>query len=339
MKQWVNFGQVKQAVPLMKVLEGYRLQGFRRSGKDQWRGCCPLHGGQGQDSFHVNTARQLFHCFSCEAGGTVLDFVAAMEKCTLAEAARKLATEWKVGEQSQPAAVAATVTEKRKSNEPLRFRLRGVEEQHPYLKARRITEQTARTFGVGFYAGPGLMNGRLVIPIHDERGHLIAYSGRSVDGSQPRYKFPAGFAKSQVLFNLHRAAALARQTVIVVEGFFDCLQVHQAGFGSVVALMGVGLYERQEWLLKKQFGRVILMLDGDEAGRQASVRIAGQLRANCVVEIVELVDNQQPDQLTAEEIQKHLRERMAPPSDRSGILGAAVERGNPVDGWRPGGVA
>ena len=59
-----------------------------------------------------------------------------------------------------------------------------------------------------------------------------------LDGSEPRYKFPAGFAKSQVLFNLHRAVAPGSQTGIVVEGFFDCLKVHQAGFGSVVALMG-----------------------------------------------------------------------------------------------------
>ena len=90
MSSWVEFATIKQAVPLMAVLEHYQLTGLRRSGRDQWRGCCPLHGGAGQDAFHVNTARQLFHCFSCGAGGTVLDLVAAIEQCGLREAAQKL---------------------------------------------------------------------------------------------------------------------------------------------------------------------------------------------------------------------------------------------------------
>ena len=70
------------------------------------------------------------------------------------------------------------------------------------------------------YRGPGLMSGRVVIPIHDERGRWVAYAGRAVDGRKPRYRFPAGFGKSQVLFNFHRAAATRSDTVLVVEGFF-----------------------------------------------------------------------------------------------------------------------
>ena len=64
----------------------------------------------------------------------------------------------------------------------------------------------------------------MVIPLHDETGHLVAYCGRSWDGTEPRYKFPPGFPKSQVLFNLHRAAVSGEPTGIVVEGFFDCLK-------------------------------------------------------------------------------------------------------------------
>ncbi|MGA7410202.1 MAG: hypothetical protein WBW33_06935 [Bryobacteraceae bacterium] len=79
------------------------------------------------------------------------------------------------------------------------------------------------------------MSGRLVIPIHNERGELVAYAGRSIDGSEPRYKLPAGFRKSQVLFSLHRVTG---PDVIVVEGFFDCMKVWQAGHQAVVSLMG-----------------------------------------------------------------------------------------------------
>ena len=79
--------------------------------------------------------------------------------------------------------------------------LRGVDGSDAYLAAREIQAGTAARFGVGFYRGPGFMSGRVVIPIHDERGRLVAYAGRAVDGREPRYRFPAGFGKSQVWFN------------------------------------------------------------------------------------------------------------------------------------------
>ena len=72
------------------------------------------------------------------------------------------------------------------------------------------------------------MAGRVVIPIHDENGFLVAYAGRSVDQTDPKYRFPPRFRKSLVLSNLHRAAAEGK-SVIVVEGFFDCLNVYEAG--------------------------------------------------------------------------------------------------------------
>jgi len=249
MAGWIEFAMIKQTLPLMRVLEQYGVGGLRRSGKDQWRGRCPLHKGEGRDTFHVNTARQLFHCFSCGAGGSVLDLVAVLEQCDVREAARRLAA-WG----SLPAANASgapvwfkqpTVTEKNKLR-PLRFRLHGVDGGHPYLAIRGIAPRTAAEFEIGFYGGPGLLSRRLVFPIYDEVGQLVAYRGRSLDGTEPRYKFPAGFAKSQVLFNLHRAAASGEPSVVVVEGFFDCLRVHQAGFHSVVALMGSALYDRQQ---------------------------------------------------------------------------------------------
>jgi DNA primase len=96
MASWVDFATIKQTVSLLRVLEHYQITGLRRSGKDQWRGICPLHGGVGRDAFHMNTAKQLFHCFSCGAGGTVLDLVAALEQCAVREAGQKLASWWNV---------------------------------------------------------------------------------------------------------------------------------------------------------------------------------------------------------------------------------------------------
>jgi DNA primase len=200
----------------------------------------------------------------------------------------------------------ATVTKKREGVRPLNFHLRGIDARHPYVRARGIWEGTAAAFGVGFYAGPGLLNQRLVIPIHNEVGQLVAYCGRSLDGAEPRYKFPTGFAKSQVLFNFHRAATEGGATVIVVEGFFDCFKVHQAGYRSVAALMGAALSDGQRGLLRERFRSVILMLDGDQPGRRASAMIASRLATYCAVRVVQLADNTQPDQLSEQAIQEIL---------------------------------
>src|SRR5260370_20415490 len=162
------------------------------------------------------------------------------------------------------------VGEQRASNKPLTFQLKSIDHEHAYLKARGITAETADTFGVGFFSGRGSMSGRVVIPIHNEKGELVAYAGRVVDSSEPRYKFPAGFHKGQVLYNLHRVTA---PEVFIVEGFFDCMKVWQSLHPFVAALMGSSLSEHQERLLLKHFKKVTLLLDGDTAGREAAIAI------------------------------------------------------------------
>ena len=306
MINWLDFKSIKRTVTLESVLRHYQVK-LRRSGKDQYRGCCPIHRGDGHDAFHVNLARNVFHCFSCGAGGTVLDFVAAMEGCSLFDAAHRLQS--MTG--SSPLTLTPTrkelVTERRKVSSPLNFKLTGIDCAHPYLAGRGITEKTAVEFGVGFYPGPGLMHGRLVIPIHNADGELIAYCGRTVDQTQPRYRLPPAFAKSEVLFNMHRASAGRNDFVVVVEGFFDCMKVHQAGIRSVVALMGSTLYEPQRHALLKRFRQVILLLDGDSTGRKASTVIAHTLRPHCSLRVVLLPDGVQPDQLTTKDIAEILQ--------------------------------
>ena len=148
------------------------------------------------------------------------------------------------------------------------------------------------------------MHDRIVIPIHNSEGELVAYAGRSIDGSEPRYKFPAGFHKSLELFNLHRVRG--EVSVVLVEGFFDCMKVTQAGF-PCVALMGSTMSKAQEELIGEYFGHVVVMLDGDEAGREAAVGIADRLqRVVYQVQLVDLPQGVQPDQLSTDEIHRLL---------------------------------
>jgi DNA primase len=235
-------------------------------------------------------------------GGHVIDLVAIMERCSLREAGLRL-RDWFSVHTSHPApAMASSAVE---TNRPLGFALQRIDTRHPYLAQRGISPATARLFGVGMYHGNGFLAGRCVIPIRDEKSQLVAYAGRAVNGEEPKYRFPAGFRKSQVLFNLDRAIATGSRNVIVVEGFFDALKVYQAGH-PVVALMGSSFSQRQSELLLSHFASVTLMLDGDEPGRQAAEFIVQLLIAKLPINKVELPNHIQPDQLSPMEINVHV---------------------------------
>ena len=309
---WVDFAAVKRTVGLEAVLRHYQVPGLRRQ-HSQLQGCCPIHRGHRDDSFRAHLTKNVFQCFACQARGTVLDFVAAMEKCSIREAALRLQQWFGVGTSGvrwYPAPAdrgnRKLVRKEKGSNVPLRFALTDVEWNHPYLAQRGIDPATAAEFGVGLYPGPGLMSGRIVIPIRNLRSELVAYAGRALDGGPPKYKLPPGFRKARELFNLQRAVATGRNTVIVVEGYFDCMRVHQAGFPWVVALMGSSLSPAQESALLRHFDRIVLMLDGDAAGRAASQALAARLWGRCWVQLVRVPDGSQPDQLSCSAIQQLL---------------------------------
>jgi DNA primase len=277
-------------------------------------------------SFCVHTEKNVWACqsLSCQQarggriGGTILDLVAEMEQSSLRQAALRIQAWLQGGKGTEGSANRFGATAKGnwlqkeegvagdRGNRVLPFVLR-LQPSHPYLEQRGVRPQTARWFGVGFYPGRGLLSGRVVFPIHDERAALVAYAGRAVDGSEPKYKLPAGFRKGLVLFNIHRAAAVAgTNRVIVVEGFFDCLHVHQAGYPAVVALMGTTLSDYQARLLLERFAEAVLMLDGDAAGRRASRIIARRLSAVMAVTTATVPAGRQPDQMSSEEIQQLL---------------------------------
>lgn len=319
---WVSYEEVKAAVTLEMVLGRYGVS-LRRVNGNSLRGKCPLptHGTEDvKPSFSGNTAKNAWACQSrsCVAsragrrGGNVLDFVAVMEACSIRDAALKL-QDWFLGDGAKsalpiPAGQTADEAQDGGVNKPLGFALKGVDNSHPWLEARGITKDTASVFGVGFFAGKGLMSGRVVIPIHNATGEIVAYAGRALDDiTEPRYKLPAGFNKTRELYNLHRAVVADRSRgVIIVEGFFDVMKVHQAGFPSVVGLMGSSLSDTQARLIATNFRRAIVMLDGDQAGDEALPKAMVKLAERIDVRIAKLPRESQPDSLGSEEIQSVL---------------------------------
>ena len=119
--------------------------------------------------------------------------------------------------------------------------------------------------------------GRLMIPIRDEKGRVVGFGSRSLDGSEPKYmnspQTPI-FDKGRLLFGLDKARGPIRneKASVIVEGYMDVIGTHQAGFANVVAGMGTSLTEDQFKLLKKLADRIVLALDADAAGNRAVLR-------------------------------------------------------------------
>jgi DNA primase len=314
----VDFSTIKQAVSMERLLEHYGLMAGLRRTRDGFRGVCPIHGGHNPTQFSVSTSRNAWVCFGdCGKGGSVLDFVACYERVTLHEAAQ-LIQQWfgvlapvnlSRGDKDVRATEAASGRQNDLPNEPLPFTLSDLDTMHPYLALRGLMTETIDAFGVG-YCTKGLMAGRIAIPIHNAEGEIVAYAGRTPENprdGQPKYLFPRGFRKSLELFNYHRAVtATTQESLVVVEGFFDCMKVWQAGFQRVVAIMGSSLSETQENLIVKAVGlhgKVLLMFDEDGAGRAGREKSAARLARNVPVKIVQLdAEGIQPDHLPACEI-------------------------------------
>lgn len=312
-EEWIDFRQIKDQIPIEDVLRHYGVA-LRPAGSEL-RGRCPLPTHTSQDSnnsFSVNRAENVWCCqsISCmdardgHLGGTVLDLVSTMEGCSIREAALHLRDWFGQIQCSRPVKSLKPVTPDQ--DQPLPFHLQGIDYSHPYLVERGISASTARAFGIGFYGGPGLMHGRVVIPIRNDKHDLLAYAGRAIDGQEPKYRFPYGFHKSHVLFNLNRAKQLRNGSVIIVEGFFDAAKVYQAGYSNVVALMGSSLSDVQEQLLQQHFARAVLMLDGDDAGQRGTANIRSRLDGKMNVSVITLQPGQQPDQLPSKDVNQLL---------------------------------
>jgi DNA primase len=312
MTEWVDFRHVKEQVRLVEVIRRYGVA-LESSGPGCLRGRCPLPTHASRDSvlsFSIDTGRNIWACHSqsCIAkrggsiGGNVLDFVAVMERCTIRESALLLQRWFLTSSPGSPPVIEER-SQPISGNRPLKFQLSGIDPSHPYIGKRGIGLSTARLFGIGYYSGRGMLSHRVVIPIHNRSGDLIAYAGRSVDGREPKYRLPRGFRKAVELFNFHRVTSKAeRRQVFLVEGFFDCMKVHQAGYPNVVALMGCSLSDRQSHLLRQHFDEVILVLDGDSAGSRASDEIAARLSGVMKISHCQIPSGRQPDELPADEL-------------------------------------
>jgi 5S rRNA maturation endonuclease (ribonuclease M5) len=210
------------------------------------------------------------------------------------------------------------------------------------LQERGLTAETIQTFGLGF-CNKGVMQNRVAIPVHNGSGQLVAYAGRWPGDDCPnpdeKYKLPKGFRKTLEVFNLHRALqADATKPLIVVEGFFGCMKLWQAGHHRVVSVMGSSVSEQQESAIMKaseQSRKIVLLFDEDKAGREGREKALQRFASKAYVRVIALgQEGMQPDKLAPEQIHSLLLEE-APPGYGTAIpklrLGRIVSTPNALE--------
>jgi len=171
--------------------------------------------------------------------------------------------------------------------------LRGLNFSGELLEQAGLVSRSERGTQIDF------LRNRLTIPIHDARGRVVAFGGRIMGQGQPKYlntRDTPLFHKGGTLFGFHRAKGAMKDGALVVEGYFDVLQLHQHGIHQAVAPLGTALTEEHLKNLGRFTRRVILCFDGDAAGRRAmekSLRMA--LPLGFEVRLLELPQGEDPD--------------------------------------------
>jgi DNA primase len=315
---------------------------------NEYKACCPFHNEK-TPSFHVNDAKGFYHCFGCSAHGDAIRWMTDHQGLAFMDAVKELAAEAGMDVPAPDPRAAQAAEKRDSLHDVMAAAhawfvesLAAPEgaEARAYLATRGFDAHTVQRFGFGFapegrQALKGALSrypeamlieaglrivvdnkdpydrfrGRLMLPIEDNRGRVIAFGGRILAKGKtdaPKYLNSPDtplFDKGRTLYNLHRAAPAARQSgrMVVVEGYMDVIALAAAGIAECVAPMGTALTEQQLELLWRHVETPILCLDGDAAGQRAAMRAITRalpmLRPAHSLRIVRLPEGLDPDDL------------------------------------------
>jgi DNA primase len=302
-----TFKYLKARVSIAAVLQDKGINTAFTKRADQLFGPCPVHGGDNPNAFVINLSKNIWHCFTqCNAGGDVVKLVRRLDSKTYRQTALYLASLANIPKASS----LVHQTHMKKTFRPFTKSLT-LNASTPWLAKKGITSLTAKRFEAGAYDAPGFLNGCIGVRLHDLQGHPIGYAGRRLHPKQVqlygKWKLPPALPKSALLYNFHRVSPYTHKALITVEGPWAVMRLAQLNIPAV-ALLGIHLSPTQRDLLRT-LQRVILMLDGDCAGRRATIRIRNALEPNTKVHTINLPLDHDPDDLTDDQlssITKHL---------------------------------
>lgn len=339
--QWLD--ELRNRVSLSGVIgRSIRVQ---KAGRE-FKACCPFHNEK-TPSFTINDEKGFYHCFGCGAHGDVIRWMTDHQGLPFIEAVKELAAQAgmdmpemdrQAAQRAQAAKSLHDVMQAAQDFFVASLKAPEGERARAYLASRGFPERIAREFGFGYApdsrtalkealgqfpesmlieAGLQIVvegktpydrfRGRLMLPIADQRGRIIAFGGRILSAEKtdaPKYLNSPDtplFDKGRTLYNLHRAAPAARSSarIVVVEGYMDVVALAAAGIAEAVAPLGTALTEHQIERLWRVIECPTLCFDGDAAGKRAAMKAVTRalplLRPGHSLRIVTLPDGMDPD--------------------------------------------
>jgi DNA primase len=327
--------EIRSQVDIVDFISDYVA--LKKSGQN-YKALCPFHAEK-TPSFMVSQPKQIFHCFGCGAGGDVVSFLMKHETLSFNEAVQVIAK--KAGIKTGEFTFDKDRSEKREkllaiNRESTKYFLQNLhdsEAARTYLQKRGIEDLSVRSFSIG-YAPPkrdalmkylkktgytdslikdaGLImsdekgirdvfRGRIIFPIYNYQHDIVAFGGRVLDDSLPKYlNSPETeiFKKGETLFGLSTAKEEIRKKgyAVLVEGYLDTIICHQYGFKNTVAPLGTALTSKQLQRLYPLAKKVVLVFDSDAAGIAAAKRSLEILaQSNFRAKVLLLPEGEDPD--------------------------------------------
>lgn len=302
--------QVQHATDIVSVVQAYIP--LKRAGVN-FKAPCPFHSEK-TPSFVVSPGKQIYHCFGCGAGGNAFHFLMNLEKITFVEAVRDLAQ--KVNIEIPEEQERKTDSFQKRYFELCEFaadffvrQLKSSSFAQKYLEQRKVKPEAAESFRIGFIpkewsllieaakrkgytekelerSGLAVMGragwhdrfvNRLMFPICDVKGRVIAFGGRTVENIEPKYlnsPETEWFKKRTTLYGLNwtKNEIIQQKKVLVLEGYMDLVGLLQSGIKNCVATLGTALTTDHVRMLTRYADEIVISYDGDKAGEAASLR-------------------------------------------------------------------
>lgn len=331
--------EVKNANDIIDVIGSY--VNLKKSGRN-FTGLCPFHREK-TPSFIASPDKQIFHCFGCGIGGSVISFISKIENLNFKESIEFLAERASI---ILPSSNSSQEESKKQFLKSRVFEINQLTAQiyhknlynpnsksaQEYIKKRKLDNNTLKSFLIGYalnfdelykflvshgFTEEEILASRLVnkndnnkfidsfrkrvmFPICDVRGKVIAFGGRVLDDSKPKYinsPDTIAYNKGRNLFGLNIAKEGNPKRIIVVEGYMDAISLHQRGIKNVVASLGTALTESQGRLLRKYAEEIVISYDSDAAGQAATLRGLDILNSlGCNVKVLQMEGAKDPDE-------------------------------------------
>ena len=331
-----KLNEIRNSVDIVDVVSNY--VSLTPRGKNFF-GVCPFHDDN-NPSMSVSQSKQMYRCFSCGASGSVFHFIRDYENISFQEAVKKVAEMGGIKVDIRNDKKVKDNIEYHEIYElSLKYYMNNLnsksgKEAREYLNNRNIDDTTIKEFQIGLslnkrnslsnllikkfkekdildsalvgkndYGMYDFFQERIMFPLYDLNGKVVAYSGRIYNKEDSAKYFNTRetevFKKGELLYNYHRARNIARMKnkIIIVEGFMDVIRMHTIGVKNVIAMMGTAVTDMQARLIKRMAKEVILCFDGDSAGSKATKSCIDELsKIDVIPKIVRLEENLDPDE-------------------------------------------